>query len=295
MSNRKTSTPKATDPTPEQIRKARDEAHERHLAFYFDPDPVSDCEPARVVEYRFEVAITNLLAMLEANQYIGVDWGHDEAGEATLERRPHPGSPLPNEPSVELATDNYRDAVITHRDCEELAGKLPQTPDVRCVRAILARMAWHLDGSGRQWAAEDLAKQGRTEEAVGVLREALRLSHDECAPAMKDVLSRIDTDDVGLVAAQPEPNGSSMTEMQSGPAAEGPVLVETDWQILRYLAESESPMIQSEIAQGTSKGDGTIKTSVQTLERHAYIDRPCGPRKGYRITRSGKDRLIKGK
>ncbi|MBM4149897.1 MAG: winged helix-turn-helix domain-containing protein [Lentisphaerae bacterium] len=274
------------EPTPEEVRQTLDEAHERHLAFFFDPDPDVEIAPVTVAEYRFEVAITNLRAMLEAHEYIGVDWGHDEKGEATLANRPYPGTPLPKRPSFKHAVRNYRCAVRTHRDCEELAAQLSQIADVKRLRAVLARMAWYLDG-GQVMAAEDLARGGSTKEAIGVLREALHLAHDECVHEMKEILSRIDLDDVGLDKAE------ATIRRELDP--EAPVLVDTDWQILRYLSESESPMIQKEIAEGVSKGDGTVKASVQTLERHGYIDRPCGQRKGYGITPRGQDRLTRAK
>jgi uncharacterized membrane protein len=87
--------------------------------------------------------------------------------------------------------------------------------------------------------------------------------------------------------------GSSDQELVESTAPTQSVkLTDTERDILRCLHEKETPMIQSEIAQVVDYGDGTIKKSLQILERWGYVSRPRGKRKGYANTDKG-EREIK--
>jgi len=68
-------------------------------------------------------------------------------------------------------------------------------------------------------------------------------------------------------------------------------LTDPEWDILRCMHDKGTLLIQSEIANVVDAGDGTIKTSLQNLERWGYVSRPRGKRKGYAITEKGESEV----
>ena len=70
-----------------------------------------------------------------------------------------------------------------------------------------------------------------------------------------------------------------------------PVLSAAQRDILRHLNQSEAPVKQSAIAESCQLGDGTTKTSLLILEHLGLVNRPLGPRGGYRITAAGRQRI----
>lgn len=76
------------------------------------------------------------------------------------------------------------------------------------------------------------------------------------------------------------------------PHIEPEPLTDSELDVLRHLAEAgDLLLIQGRILDSVDCGLGTLKTSLKHLEQIGMVERPRGPRNGYRITPKGKDRL----
>ncbi len=255
--------PRRKEPTEQQrIREAWDDEIRRRYESYGLND-----------EQQFLTVASILVNHLEGWENVGAPWPDTNCPVGVIPRLP--GQTMAN------ALENYRLVGMFVRDAEDLLGRLPAPEQLHRFAIALNTISWELPGSFLEWNVEDFVAKDQDEEAgIEIIREAMRRAHSKGGETLKGLLM-----EYGSPESKIAPSPAKVTWES---ALDG-----TDWQVLRYLAESESPMIQSEIAEGVSKGDGTIQKSVQTLERLGYANRPRGDRKGYRITPAGIDRITR--